>query len=229
MDFHRNRNFVWEVLRLMEENKLTNIQKESIYEIVKKLDKRTDLQKERFYMYFGLGPYKEKRSTIKEIAKAHKVTTTSINGAISAIYFALDNISEDELLVMEKILKDYREKMGLPINSFSSKERYYIVEDILEFAKKNLLSDTQKQQVCKVLNNMKNKTDIQLERFMMFYNLKDNEKQYRKCDLARLYNCSPNVISATLNKMSVKLKRIDEVDMLVLKNIVDSCKEQNNN
>ena len=47
-------NMVYELLELLKANKLNDIQKKQIYEIVNKLPDRTEKQKERFFRFYNL-------------------------------------------------------------------------------------------------------------------------------------------------------------------------------
>ncbi len=102
-------------------------------------------------------------------------------------------------------------------------ERSNIVYQLITIAEKRLLNDYQKQEVCNIVNRLENKTTTQAERFILLYNLKLGEKEYRQCDLAKKYNCSSNAIRLSVNRIRSKLISTKDEDLLTLKQIVNEC------
>ena len=102
-------------------------------------------------------------------------------------------------------------------------ERSDIVYRLVAIAEKRLLSDSQKKEICNIINRLEQKTTIQVERFILFYNLKVGEKEYRQCDLARKFNCSSNAIRLSVNRVRSKLISTNDEDLHILKKIVDEC------
>ena len=53
----------------MKKYNISDRYKEQIYNVVLKLPKKTDLQKERFIRYYGLQPTEYKKETLSAIAR----------------------------------------------------------------------------------------------------------------------------------------------------------------
>ena len=107
-------------------------------------------------------------------------------------------------------------------------ERSSIVYHLIEIAEKRLLNDSQKQEICNIINRLESKTDTQVERFILFYNLKIGEKQYRQCDLAKKYNCTSSAIRFSTARIRSKLISTNEKDLCTLKAIVNECVQKYN-
>lgn len=107
-------------------------------------------------------------------------------------------------------------------------ERRDIVYKILEIAKRELLNSSQKEKLYNIVYNLKGSTDLQIERLILYYNLKDGEKKYRLCDLGRKYNCTGNAVKFSLARTKNRLIHIPDEDMLILKNILEECIKEHN-
>lgn len=107
-------------------------------------------------------------------------------------------------------------------------ERRDIVYKILAIAKKELLSNTQKDKIYNIVYNLKNATNLQIERLILYYNLKEGERKYRLCDLGRKYNCTSNAIKFSLSRTKNRLIHIPDEDMFILKNILEACIKEHN-
>lgn len=220
-DFIKNKAIVDEILELIDENKLTDIQKQDIYEIINSLTKISSLHKERFFKYYSFGKYKKNIYSIEDIAKQYKVSNDSIKNSITKIRTSMYYISKADNEKLDKLLNQYYKGNNLPRVKFIFDERTDIVYNLLELLRNNCFNDIQKQKICNILNNIQEKTQIQLERFELFYNLQQDNKTYKLCDLAKKYNCSSGAIRTSIGHIRARLIRIKDVDMYVLKSILN--------
>lgn len=69
MQFERKRNIMDNLLLFAQKESLNEKQKKAFLKIVKELPKGTNLQKERFIMYFGLDKTKGKRKKFVKCLK----------------------------------------------------------------------------------------------------------------------------------------------------------------
>ena len=104
-------------------------------------------------------------------------------------------------------------------------ERSDVVYHILELAKNNLLNEVQKQKFYDIVMNLDNRTENQKQRFLLYYNLNVNQEQiYRQCDLARLYDVSPNAIRCSVGRIRNALVNLQDENILILKEILNGIK-----
>lgn len=104
-------------------------------------------------------------------------------------------------------------------------ERSDVVYHILELAKNNLLNEVQKQKFYDIVMNLDNRTENQKQRFLLYYNLNVNQEQiYRQCDLAKLYNVSPNAIRCSVGRIRNALVNLQDEGILALKGILKDSK-----
>lgn len=106
-------------------------------------------------------------------------------------------------------------------------EKREMIYKVLELALCGKLNKMQKKQLYDIANNISNKTNIQFERFVLYYNLKEGEKRYRLCDLAKKYNCTSTAIRISVSRMrSFLVNHIDDKKIYIIKNILND--EKNN-
>ena len=118
--------------------------------------------------------------------------------------------------------------IGISEESFlDANNRRKIVNELLLLAKNNLLNDEEKEKVIDIINSFKQKTDKQIERFILYYNLND-DRNYNFCELAKIYNCSVSSIRTSVNKIGSKLFFLKDERMDIIKDIVIQCKKRNN-
>ncbi len=89
----------------MKKNNISNKNKEKIYNMVLKIDYKTNLQKERFIRYYGLKPKEFKRETMSKIARESNITPNAIRSSIVTIRHALVHISDEDFLILKHIYK----------------------------------------------------------------------------------------------------------------------------
>ncbi len=106
-------------------------------------------------------------------------------------------------------------------------ERSDVVYQILELAKSNSLSVEHKKKIYDIVMSLNNRTENQKQRFLLFYNLNVNqEKTYRQCDLARLYNVLANAIRCSVGRIRNALVNLRDERMVELKDILEDNKNK---
>lgn len=103
MPLDKEREIVRILLDYMKEYNIPDEDKEKIYNIVLKIDYKTELQKERFIRNYGLKPKEFERESLSEIARASNVTPSAIRGSVYTIRHALSYVSDEDFLVLKKI------------------------------------------------------------------------------------------------------------------------------
>ena len=91
----------------MKEYDISNNHKEEIYNLVLKLPKKTELQKERFIRYYGLKPTEFKKETLSAIAREQHRTPNAIRSSVVSIRIAMFRIPDDEFSILERIYREY--------------------------------------------------------------------------------------------------------------------------
>lgn len=103
-----------------------------------------------------------------------------------------------------------------------------MVYELLELLKANRLNDTQKGKIYELVNSLTNRTEKQKERFFRFYNLLDGENQnYRLCDMAKYYNCTPDCIRTSVGRIRNGLINTSEENMAIIENILKEYHSKN--
>lgn len=114
------------------------------------------------------------------------------------------------------------------IIELSIDERMNMVYELLELLKANKLNDIQKKQIYEIVNKLPDRTEKQKERFFRFYNLLDGEKKdYRLCDMARYYNCTPGNIRCSMGRIRNKLINSSQENIVIMKNILEEYHNKN--
>lgn len=91
----------------MKEYDILNDHKEEIYNLVLKLPKKTELQKERFIRYYGLKPTEFKKETLSAIAREQHRTPNAIRSSVVSIRIAMFRIPDYEFSILERIYREY--------------------------------------------------------------------------------------------------------------------------
>lgn len=100
------RNIVMKLLKCLKMNLLNDDEKEIVYNIVMNLKGKTEKQKTRFNMYYSLGPNSKEHNPISKIANFYDCSESAIRDSIRTISFALYRISEDNILLLKKMVGD---------------------------------------------------------------------------------------------------------------------------
>ena len=103
-----------------------------------------------------------------------------------------------------------------------------IVYELLELLKKEKLNETQKDKMRNIVNGLTNRTDKQKERFLRLYNLlEDENKNYRLCDLALIYNCNPAGVRFSISRIRNNLINSNEENITIMKDILEEYHNKN--
>lgn len=105
--FTDKRDLVGWLLDYMKQYNISNRHKEQIYNVVLKLSKKTDLQKERFIRYYGLQPTEFKKETLSAISRDQHCTPNAVRSSVIAIRIAMFRIHDEDLSILEKIYEEY--------------------------------------------------------------------------------------------------------------------------
>ena len=99
-----------------------------------------------------------------------------------------------------------------------------IVHTLLDFAKRNILDFKQKDNFFKVVMSLKEKTQKQKERFIMFYNLdKNNNEEYTLSKLAKYNNCTSSAVKFSITSVASKLANLKDDRKYILVQIYEQC------
>lgn len=88
----------------MKDKLLNESEKDCVYDIVKRLKGKTELQKTRFYMYYSLGPNVNEKNSMSKIARYYGCSDSAIRDSIQSIGHALYRISDNEMMILKKIV-----------------------------------------------------------------------------------------------------------------------------
>ena len=110
MEYEERATIIYELIDLLKANKLDEAQKDIIRDLVKKLDNRTEKQKERFLMFYNLKEGENKNNRLCDIAKFYNCSSACIRTSISRIRVGLIYTSEERIKIIEDILKEYHNK-----------------------------------------------------------------------------------------------------------------------
>lgn len=105
--FTDKRDLIGWLLDYMKQYDISNKCKEQIYNLVLKLPKKTDLQKERFIRYYGLKPIEFKRETLSVIAREQHCTPNAVRSSVISIRIAMFRIHDEDFSILEKIHEEY--------------------------------------------------------------------------------------------------------------------------
>lgn len=105
--FTDRRDLVGWLLDYMKKYNISDRYKEQIYNVVLKLPKKTDLQKERFIRYYGLQPTEFKKETLSAIAREQHCTPNAVRSSVISIRIAMFRIHDEDFSILEKIYEEY--------------------------------------------------------------------------------------------------------------------------
>ena len=94
------------VLKLLNLDILNDKEKNDIYELAKDTNK-TDLQKQRFYMVYNIGPNKDEHNTYNKVAVFYNCSTGAIRSSVMTVVVALYHVSDEKFSILENIFKKY--------------------------------------------------------------------------------------------------------------------------
>lgn len=105
--FTDRRDLVGWILDYMKKYNISDRYKEQIYNVVLKLPKKTDLQKERFIRYYGLQPTEFKKETLSAISREQHCTPNAVRSSVISIRIAMFRIHDEDFSILEKIYEEY--------------------------------------------------------------------------------------------------------------------------
>ncbi len=99
-----------------------------------------------------------------------------------------------------------------------------ILNDLLKLMRDSRLNDSQKLEVVNLIEQEKTATEIQKDRFKLFYGLnKDGEKAMKFTPIAQIYGCTAATIRSSVFAMRDKLLKYEK-EISIIENIVNECK-----
>lgn len=104
------------------------------------------------------------------------------------------------------------------------KDKRYIINILIALAKSSKLNTKQNEKVLNVVNNLKNATEIQKERFIKYYGF-DGSGYKKLVDVAKIYDKTASTIRGSVIAIELKLARSDEA-FEVIESIVNECVEK---
>ena len=105
--FTDRRDLVGWILDYMKKYNISDRYKEQIYNVVLKLPKKTDLQKERIIRYYGLQPTEFKKETLSAISREENCTPNAVRNSVISIRIAMFRIHDEDFSILEKIYEEY--------------------------------------------------------------------------------------------------------------------------
>ena len=105
--FTDRRDLVGWILDYMKKYNISDRYKEQIYNVVLKLPKKTDLQKERFIRYYGLQPTEFKKETLSAISREENCTPNAVRSSVISIRIVMFRIHDEDFSILEKIYEKY--------------------------------------------------------------------------------------------------------------------------
>lgn len=105
--FTDRRDLVGWILDYMKKYNISDRYKEQIYNVVLKLPKKTDLQKERFIRYYGLQPTEFKKETLSAISRKQHCNPNAVRSSVISIRIAMFRIHDEDFSILEKIYEEY--------------------------------------------------------------------------------------------------------------------------
>lgn len=102
----------------------------------------------------------------------------------------------------------------------SSKDKIIIVKKLIHLLSNDKLNETQKMKLLKAIKSMQIATEIQKDRFILFYGLDKDRQKYK--EIAQKYDCSYTAVRSSILETKNKLSRVENL-MDTIKEIVDEC------
>lgn len=96
IDINTKSHIVHGILNYIKHGELTNNQKQTLYDIVMKLESKTELQKERFIMFYKLNPVQKEKYTLSSLAQFYNCTVSAVRCSIVGVITAIINRTSDE-------------------------------------------------------------------------------------------------------------------------------------
>lgn len=104
----------------------------------------------------------------------------------------------------------------------SSDDNITLVDKLINFIEKDKLNKGQKKRLLKVIYGIENATKVQIDRFVLFYGLKQDRQKFTQ--ISKIYNCSSSAIRGSVITVRNKLSRYEHV-MKIVEKIVKQCEK----
>lgn len=107
-EFQERSNTIVSLLDLMKKTDISIKDKQELYNIIMKIPKKTDNQKDRFVRFWGIKPTEFKKETLISIGKSYGCGASAVRGAIMSVRSALYRIPNDDFIVLRDIYQKYK-------------------------------------------------------------------------------------------------------------------------
>lgn len=103
-------------------------------------------------------------------------------------------------------------------------EKSLIVDSLIELAKKSKLNSNQKKRILDMIESLDNATEIQKERFILYYGFNTNGRDFRNLTkIAKSYGCTVNAVRASVVSLRNKLSKLKK-EFKIIEQVVNECK-----
>lgn len=101
------------------------------------------------------------------------------------------------------------------------KEKQHIRNKLMYLLEKDILTDYKKQKILEIVINMKDATDMQKERFVLYYGLDKKQKRIHNASkIAELQNCTSSNIRQSINNIKLKIVRLPDEQIETIRKII---------
>ena len=108
-------------------------------------------------------------------------------------------------------------------------EKSKTINTLTKLALTSKLNDEQKDKIAEIVDNMDILTEIQKDRFIMYYGLNTNGIDFRTyTKIANIYKCSVSAVRLSVVTVKQKLVRLEE-EFKIIEDIVKECSEKQEN
>ena len=94
-------------IKILEYSKLNNEQKQLVFEIIMNINDVIQIQKERFFIYYGLDLEKERIHNFTKISKMQNCSPSAVRQGICAVKRKILNLPTKEMILLEKIVENH--------------------------------------------------------------------------------------------------------------------------
>lgn len=106
-----------------------------------------------------------------------------------------------------------------------SEEKSLIIDSLIELAKKSKLNNNQKKRILNLVESLGIATELQKERFILYYGFNTNGKDFRNLNkIAKSYGCTANAVRSSVVSLRNKLSRLKE-EFEIIEQVVNECKD----
>lgn len=103
------------------------------------------------------------------------------------------------------------------------------INTLIKLAQTSKLNNEQKDRIAEIIDNMDILTEIQKDRFIMYYGLNTNGIDFRTyIKIAKIYRCSVSAVRLSVVTVKQKLVRLEE-EFKIIEDIVKECIEKQQN